>query len=340
MRIFLYEWITGGGLVEHSGRLPASLLAEGAAMIQALAADFAALPGAEVAVLRDLRLDELELPGCEIVEVDSDSTWRSEFDRCAQAADWTMVVAPEFDGILVGTLARMEGHGARSLNAPLEFVRLAADKHATAERLAAHGVAAPVGRLLEADAAKMPADFPYPAVLKPASGAGSQHTLRIEGPGDEPEPYPWPRRLERFHAGRPASVSAICGPAGVALLPPCWQHISQDGRFTYRGGAIVGEAHLAARAHALAGQALAAMPPARGYVGVDLVLGDDPAGAEDVVVEINPRLTTSYVGLRAAVEGNLSQGIIDAAAGMPVTPPKLRAAVEFSASGAVWRALP
>ena len=34
----------------------------------------------------------------------------------------------------------------------------------------------------------------------------------------------------------------------------------------------------------------------RGYVGVDVVLGQDKL----YVVDVNPRLTTSYVGLRAS----------------------------------------
>ena len=42
MHIFLYEWATGGGLVEEPGPLPASLVREGAAMIGALAADLRA----------------------------------------------------------------------------------------------------------------------------------------------------------------------------------------------------------------------------------------------------------------------------------------------------------
>ena len=37
MRIFVYEWATGGGLVEEPGPLPVTLLREGAAMIGALA---------------------------------------------------------------------------------------------------------------------------------------------------------------------------------------------------------------------------------------------------------------------------------------------------------------
>ena len=36
------------------------------------------------------------------------------------------------------------------------------------------------------------------------------------------------------------------------------------------------------------------------------MLGDDPAGADDVVIEINPRLTTSYLGLRRLARDNLA----------------------------------
>jgi predicted ATP-grasp superfamily ATP-dependent carboligase len=42
------------------------------------------------------------------------------------------------------------------------------------------------------------------------------------------------------------------------------------------------------------------LPQPLGYLGVDLILGEDGNGAVDCVVEINPRLTTSYVGLQAA----------------------------------------
>jgi predicted ATP-grasp superfamily ATP-dependent carboligase len=337
MHIFLYEWITGGGLAEETGRLPASLLAEGSAMISALAADFAAIPGARVTVLRDLRLDLLPLPGCEVVEIDSTATWRDEFDDRTAAADHTLVIAPEFDGILRTTLERIAVAGGRSLNASVEFVALAANKQRTAERLAAAGVPAPQGRVLDADAERLPADFMYPAVLKPLDGAGSQHTLLVHSSADEPAPYPWKRRLESYIPGRAASVAALCGPAGRVLLPPCWQTLSDDGRFAYRGGSFIREPALTARARALAAHVLDAMPPAHGYVGVDLVLGDDPDGARDVAIEVNPRLTTSYVGLRAALRHNLAEALARVAQGHTVELPAHDPGVEFTAAGAVWR---
>lgn len=335
MRVFLYEWITGGGLVEQAGRLPQSLLDEGSAMIAALAADFAALPESRVTVLRDMRLDPPALPGCVVVQVHSTSDWEQQFDRLAAESDVALVVAPEFDGILAQTARRAAAAQRASLNAEAEFIAVASDKQRTADRLAAAGLPVPSAALYDADAERLPLDFQYPGVLKPIDGAGSQHTLLVEGPDDEPPPYPWPRRLERYCPGRAASVALLCGPGGHVVLPPCWQDLSADGRFTYRGGSLVRDAEWAQRARSLALQAIAAMPPARGYVGVDLVLGEAPDGRDDVVIEINARVTTSYVGLRAAIATNLAGAMLQCIAGER---PELHVAdwtIDFTANGAV-----
>jgi tyramine---L-glutamate ligase len=335
MRVFLYEWITGGGLVEQASPLPASLLAEGAAMISALAADFAAIPACRVDVLRDARLHELLLADCKVTEVHSTMELRSEFARLAPGADYSLVIAPEFDGILRQTVQWVHDAGGRSLNAADELISLTADKHRTAERLRMAGVPAPTGRVMEADEEKLPADFSYPGVLKPIDGAGSQHTLLVEGPRDEPPPYPFPRRLEQFVPGRAASVAALCGAAGVTLMPACWQHLSSDGRFSYRGGSLIEDVALAERARSLAARALNALPASRGYVGVDLVLGDAANGDGDAVIEINPRLTTSYVGLRAALKHNLASMMVEVAEGKSVELTPTGDSVEFLANGDV-----
>ena len=53
--------------------------------------------------------------------------------------------------------------------------------------------------------------------------------------------------------------------------------------------------------------------------GVDMILGTDSFGSGDFVVEINPRLTTSYLGLRAACRDNLASAMLSAANGDNVT---------------------
>ena len=56
----------------------------------------------------------------------------------------------------------------------------------------------------------------------------------------------------------------------------------------------------------LGGRIAAAIPGLWGYVGVDLVA--TPSGP--VVLEVNPRLTTSYCGLRSALQINAAELVL------------------------------
>ena len=72
----------------------------------------------------------------------------------------------------------------------------------------------------------------------------------------------------------------------------------------------------------------------RGYVGVDVVLGTAADGSGDVVIEINPRLTTSYIGLRALARFNLAEALLAVVEG--TEPPALEwgtAPVRFTSDG-------
>ncbi len=63
----------------------------------------------------------------------------------------------------------------------------------------------------------------------------------------------------------------------------------------------------------------------------------DATGGDDVVIEINPRLTTSYVGLRAATRDNLAAAMLNVAEGRT---PELMFAIErleFTSDGKVQK---
>ena len=115
MHIFLYEWATGGGLVEEPGPVPASLVREGTAMIGALAADLLRIKDCRVSALRDPRVLQLALPGCTVVDVLSRTSHREELERLAAAADATILIAPEFDDILLKA-ARLCGGERRTVD--------------------------------------------------------------------------------------------------------------------------------------------------------------------------------------------------------------------------------
>jgi predicted ATP-grasp superfamily ATP-dependent carboligase len=128
-------------------------------------------------------------------------------------------------------------------------------------------------------------------------------------------------------------------------LPSCRQHLGQDGEFRYLGGEtpldglIDGlfdgmiDGPLDRRAKALAEKAVRAIGPAQGYVGVDLVLGAAADGSSDAVIEVNPRLTTSYVGTRQLARENLAAAMLAVARGESPPLSFLRRKVEFTPEG-------
>ena len=64
-----------------------------------------------------------------------------------------------------------------------------------------------------------------------------------------------------------------------------------------------------------------------------MVLGNDPSGNDDVVIEVNPRLTTSYVGLRKLVRENLAAAMLAAAQGQAFELSTHPHRVKFAADG-------
>jgi predicted ATP-grasp superfamily ATP-dependent carboligase len=161
--------------------------------------------------------------------------------------------------------------------------------------------------------------------MKPRFGAGSQATFLVRNVDDLAQTWspafhecPDAEFVVQSHVhGQPASVALLLGRDQTIALAPGWQRLSSDGRFHYRGGSLPLPASLAQRAKNLARQAIAGIDGLQGYVGVDLVLGDDGV---DFAIEINPRLTTSYLGLRQLSQQNLADLIVKTVRGEHVSP--------------------
>ena len=315
-----------------------SLLREGAAMINALATDFSKLEGTEVVAFRDRRLNDFELPcGVSVVDVGSADEETGYLRANARAADWTIVIAPEFDNLLLERVRQVERAGGRLLSPTSTVIAGVQDKHTTLRQLADCGLATPRGVCFRGGS-PLPRGLRYPAILKPLDGAGSlgvtwlaSADARIQLPAGQCF------RLEEFCPGTAASVSVLCGPNGPVTLPPSRQHLSDDRTFRYLGGQVPLAKPLRGRAERLAIAAARAAMLDVGYVGIDMVLADHSA-ERDVVIEINPRLTTSYVGLRQLARGNLASAMIEVAEGKTPDLSFGREPVEFSADGTILSA--
>lgn len=320
MLLLVYEYLTGGGLwSEQTGAIAEHpLLAEGQSMVSAVAEDLARIDDVQLVQLRDARLPRISQPVSQVVEIGSQQEEREQLAHWVARTDGTILIAPEHERRLLDRCEWVERQGGRLCSPGAEFVELTTDKYATGKRLAAAGVPTPAASLLSSLDAALASTAPFPCVLKPVDGVGSLDTHLIGSESDWPgltrQLGDQPSRgwiVQPYQSGTAVGVSALCGPRGPVLLPPCTQQVSSNGRFTYLGGQYPLESAMVARACNLARRSLAALPPAVGYVGIDMILGDEASGQADVVLEVNPRLTTSYIGLRHATRCNLAHAMLD-----------------------------
>lgn len=317
VKVFVYEQLSGGGLCGEP--LPESLAREGWAMLRALVADLAILNGYEVVVTVDHRLPANELPAnVEAVIVSERREAQEAFAAAVERADGTCVIAPELDDELARRCEAVEALGGRLLGAPAAAIRRATDKLLLPALLASAGIPALETVPIQWEAERH--SHACTRVIKPRFGAGSTD-LYVTSPGAALPKRPATDRewvSTRFEPGLAASVLTLVGPQEVVALRAGRQFLSTDGRLRYLGGELPLEPHFENRARHLARRAVEAIPGLRGFIGVDLVLSSAGTSASaDLVVEINARLTTSYVGLRALARDNLASAWLRVLDGIP-----------------------
>jgi predicted ATP-grasp superfamily ATP-dependent carboligase len=227
--------------------------------------------------------------------------------------------------------------GGRLLSPSSACIEIATSKQRTAELLCRCGIPVPRGSLLARGTNQLPAGFSLPAIMKPVDGCGSQGIRLVRDMSElGHEMTSGEFRLEEFMPGQAASIAILCGPGGNYALPACEQRLTSDGRFHYLGGSLPLSPDLNERARRVGLAAASALPMPRGYMGVDLVLGEAADGSGDRVIEINPRLTTSFIGLRAASRANLAAAMLAAVEGRPPDLCFSGVKVEFTADGAIF----
>jgi predicted ATP-grasp superfamily ATP-dependent carboligase len=302
-RVFAYEY-TGAIRPEESG-LIGSLQTEGAAMLSAILADLGRIPGIDPITLRNRPAQEEE----------------NVFRALARSAAFTLVIAPESDDLLLSRCRWVEECGSRLLGPSPAAVQLTGDKLVLSQYLRREKVPTPECRRIAPDMPVCP--FAFPVICKPRCGAGSVATFLVRNLNEwehchdlgRAEGWEGENVVQPFVPGQAASVAFLVGSSQPVALLPATQELSADGRFRYRGGRLPLPSPQAERAVLLAGRAVQVVPGLRGYVGVDVVLGEAADGSQDWVIEINPRLTTSYIGLRVLARLNLAEAMLRAVRG-------------------------
>ncbi len=311
MRVFVYEYLSSGAAGESSA--VSSLQTEGWAMLSAVLEDFGRCPGVETITLLDPRLARFAdiFPPCIVPNFLRSIPEENAFRALAASADFSLVIAPEFGDILLRRCHWVEAEGGRLLGPSSTAVHWTADKLALTCHWKTCGIPTP------SSAAS------YPLVCKPRFGAGSQATFLVHNEDElararrqaHEEGWSGELILQPYARGRAVSVAFLAGSREWHALSAVEQHLSNDGRFRYLGGRLPLPQSLDRRARALAERAARCVEGLHGWFGVDLVLGDAEDGSGDAAIEINPRLTTSYVGLRRLARFNLAEALLAVALG-------------------------
>ncbi len=257
MPVFVHEFFCSGGF---DGDLRDSSLArEGLAMLAAVVEDFARCEdcSVRVATTLDARLRGAPIAAPSLNELKSPGSNRPpQSDVCsselAGAAEATLVIAPESNGRLLERRRMIDAAGGRFLGHSADAIRLCGDKLTFCAHLTRHSV--PTLSTSPWDFSAKPIDFPFPIVLKPRDGAGSDNTFLIRDRdelearrdslaarfaelGHEPIVQPFLSRISIAVARRGTGLIGA-EPNGIEILPLAEQRLSRDGRFHYLGGRI------------------------------------------------------------------------------------------------------
>jgi tyramine---L-glutamate ligase len=305
MRVFAYEFITGGGFIGED--LPRELVGEASMMVGALARDLSEVREVSAIVSQDPRVDLPKLNAAWLIPHREDSPV-SLIERGFELCDALWPIAPETGGALERISAQALAADKILLGSKPETVKIAASKFALSRHLRAHGIdAVPTFRAV----AELP-DHSGVWVIKPDDGAGCLDTfikrdraalevMLRERPSDIVAIQPWCE-------GEALSLSMLCKDGKSALLSVNSQHVfMQDKRVSVDALTVNVRRDARDRFARLANEIAAALPGLWGYVGVDLVEQDDKL----TVLEVNPRLTTSYCGLREALNINVAKLVLD-----------------------------
>ena len=262
-------------------------------MRRALARDFASVPTIQVVMTLDQRF--AEPPGPWHVLPIGPGEEPAVVRDWASRSDASLMIAPETDGCLEQRARWIEQAGGRSLGCHSDAIHLTANKPRCNTWLRDHGVPAVLGQTLNPRDG-LPPTARYPAILKPIDGAGCLHTYEVPSPDQFPE-----EALELDLAvlepdlpGETLSGVLMVDRSKCAQLIGIGRQsiVRERRRLAYNGGTFPiawdGPEDVLRRA-------IDVIPGRQGVFGVDFLW--NPVERTIIVIEINPRPTTSLVGL-------------------------------------------
>ncbi len=271
MRILIAEYAVGAGIQEY--------MLEGRAMLETLARSFTACghdvlyPSAGTRVKTGKAVKT--------------SRFEDSIKEISKVCDAGLVIAPDE---IHGDLTEIIEDNTENLGCPSDSVRLCADKMESTLRLRENDIPVPetIGT------GKYCGDF----IIKPRFGCASEGIFRSQK-GTLKEGLV----ATRFVDGEHISASIITGKTQL-LLTINRQFIDFGDSISYKGGMVPYPCRKEKEIAEIAKRTTKVLG-CRGYAGVDIVIGDKP-----YVVDVNPRPTTSLIGIAQVMKAQIADLIL------------------------------
>ncbi|MGR9087281.1 MAG: ATP-grasp domain-containing protein [Gammaproteobacteria bacterium] len=315
MKILVFEFICGGGLGREE--LPGALAREGRLMLQSLLDSLSAIAEPDVVVMLDRRMKEsVNLHGFAPAVISPPEDWQGTFERLAGKSDAVWPIAPECGGILQALCQTVEDLGKVLLTSPSAAVGLTGNKFLTYRRFIEHGIPTVPTRMLERSSLNA---YPGENIVKAVDGIGCEDSYVIPSPED------WDdlpascgekgRYIVQPHVhGKKTSLSCLFSKGRAWLLCVNLQKFRLvDNRYRLSEIIVNAVSDLIPYQN-LAAKLARAFPDLWGYAGIDLIVTADRI----LVLEINPRLTSSAGGIEDALGVNLASLVLQLRAGEPL----------------------
>lgn len=323
MELLVYEYTSTTGLDEKL--VQPSILSEGFGMLKTLVAD-AKAAGISVTTILNGRIAGFNptLDAEHKIPVNSKLEAERAFEKNAEKTDAILVVAPETNGILQELIEKIEQSNIISLNSSATAIAQVSDKAFLQLHTKNLGLKTPETLTIntqgnvEDSVQLIRENISYPAIIKPTRNAGCEALSIIKNQGQARKAIKeMPKHLnnrfvvQKLIQGVPVSVTLISNGTEAQPLILNEQHVMlnpPNHASNYIGGTTPFIHKQQERAYSASKKLVESIKGLRGYVGVDLILTEEEA----VVIEINPRLTTSYIGIQKILKLNLLQTIVNA----------------------------
>ncbi len=289
-----------------SQTVPPSLAREANMMLQALLTELKQL-NVEIGVMLDWRYQDIVADDMEKIIVYPEDDFFTLLKNNLYQYDFLWPIAPESEQALTRLIETGKDCNVKILASDLSAIQLCSDKLATINHLSSFIKTPTTYRVDE-----FTPDFPAEWVIKPVDGAGCEQTWYVKDAAAYQsvlnKQLPSNFIIQSWLPGQAISLSALFRQGKGWLLTANEQIINnENGCLSLTACRVNCLSSNVDRYQQYIDKIAEAIPELWGYVGVDLIESDNKTMT---LLEINPRLTTSYAGISQTIGINVAEQIL------------------------------